>query len=98
MQRERAKRAQEKGGARRCGVCLPACELTMASATGSDDELGFSMEKVCLDLQHAAAGGNLDEVTRLLPLAKEKGAVNKVMHGVHMERERREEHTLQCGA
>ena len=60
--------------------CL--CELTMASAATctSSDEIVRSAEKVCDDLWWAARNGKLDEVTRLLPLAEEKGVVNKVMH------------------
>ena len=54
----------------------------MASAA-SNAEPVRSDEKVCRDLLNAARDGKLDEVTRLLPLAKEKGVVNKVMHGVN---------------
>ena len=70
--------------------CVPACscELTMASAASSDEPVR-SDEKVCLDLWNAAFDGKLDEVTRLLPLAEEKGVVNKVMHGVNTHTERR---------
>ena len=46
-------------------------------------------ETACLGLYNAARTGKLDEVTRLLPLAKEKGVVNKVMHGVNTHREKR---------
>ena len=90
-QRREEQRREEKRGARRCAVCLPAClpacELTMASAASSDEPVE-SDEKVCLDLFKAALLGKLDEVTRLLPLAKNKGVINKVMHGVHAERGR----------
>ena len=55
----------------------------------SSDKPVESDEKVCLDLCNAARKGKLDEVTRLLPLAKAKGVVNKVMHGVNTQRERR---------
>ena len=58
----------------------------MASAASSDEPV-TSDEKVCRDLFNAAGNGKLDEVTRLLPLAKEKGVVNKVMHGVNTHRE-----------
>ena len=67
-------------------MCLPACELTMASAASSD-EIVFSDEEVCLDLYNAAMYDKLDEVARLLPLAKEKGVVNKVIRGVNTQRE-----------
>ena len=45
---------------------------------------------VCLDLYKAAMYGKLDEVTRLLPLAEEKGVVNKVMHGLNTHTDKRE--------
>ena len=67
---------------------MPACELTMASAASSD-EIVRSDEKVCDDLWNAARGGKLDDVTRLLPLAEEKGVVNKVMHGVNTHRDKK---------
>ena len=52
----------------------------------SSDKPVFSDERVCFDLVHAAMCGKLDEVTRLLPLAEEKGVVNKVTHGVNTQR------------
>ena len=77
---------------------MPACELTMASAASSDEPVE-SDEKVCDDLRRAAYNGKLDEVTRLLPLAKEKGVVNKVMHGVNTHREKRERgRDMNCSA
>ena len=68
----------------------------MASAASSD-EIVYSDEKVCADLRNAACTGKLDEVTRLLPLAKEKGVANKVMHGhTHRRGREGERHELQC--
>ena len=66
------KRREGQGGV--LCACLPACELTMASAASSDEPVK-SDELVCLDLFNAAMYGKLDEVTRL---AEEKGVVNKV--------------------
>ena len=63
-------------------MCLLACEWTMASSATAS-KIFFSDEKVCRDLLDAARDGKLDEVIRLLPLAQEKGVVNKVMHGVN---------------
>lgn len=54
----------------------------MASVADSEAPT-WSDEQVCLDLYNAADNGKLDEVTRLLPLATEKGVVDKVMHGVN---------------
>ena len=53
----------------------------------SSDEIVESDETVCDDLYNAAIYGKLDEVTRLLPLAKEKGVIDKVMHGANTQRE-----------
>ena len=38
----------------------------------------FTDESACLDLYDAVSWGKLDGVTRMLPLAKAKGVVNKV--------------------
>lgn len=52
--------------------------MASAAPAASSDEFVISDEKACLDLYKAARDGKLDEVTRLLPLATEKGVVNKV--------------------
>ena len=74
--------------------------MASVATAASIDEIAYSDEKVCDDLYNAALHGKLDEVTRLLPLAEEKGVVNKVMHGVNTHREEgereRERHELQC--
>ena len=69
------RRQEEERGKEVC--CVPACELTMASAASSG-EIVTSKEKVCVDLYKAASNGKLDKVSRLLPVAEEKGVINKV--------------------
>ena len=63
------------------------CSARGAAPVASSDKPAESDEKVCRDLHKAADTGRLYEVIRLLPLAEEKGVVNKVMHGVRRGRE-----------
>ena len=60
--------------------------MASAATASSDERPVRTNEKVCRDLRNAARHGKLDEVTRLLPLAAEKGVVNMVMHGVNTHR------------
>ena len=55
-----------------------ASAAASATAAASSDEIMRSDDKVCDDLFNAAHNGNLDEVARVVHLAKEKGVVNKV--------------------
>ena len=82
--------APYKYQARSSGVVIGRTSAPAPAPAGSRGEPVESAEKVCLDLYLAARWGKLEEVTRLLSMAEEKGVVNKVTRGVTTQRRGRD--------